>query len=501
MDVFCQRILDEGAPLVFLPAFERGEYPGFAQGGGGNVVGRMIAADDHVRARSLGRMQPVIVGGGHFERQRIPLGAAPAQHEESVAAAEGLHLGRHARGKVACPYRSGRSLGRRTGNGGTHAENGLFRAHFFFEHGVAPPGKMLQPSFAASSLMEKIRHVFAQRALLIEGQHDIPFRPVQRDGSQVSGLIEEIELALQKQRAFLLFPHGGEAALFVIELFEQPAQPGAFRKERLGGVLPGTLRQIPEDDLFTGFFHGRGRVGKNGLPPAFLSQRRHRPCRNGASVPVLVKEYVAAPHAQVHEQGRGVSGIHGGKLAAKRRGEHCPFPPSVRRILQDGGVRPGGIGKGDRRIERKGCSLAQVELQPCCAAGKAQPQAALRPFADCIFHMLPRKVLAQAHDIGRRLGIDRDMAGSREDEGMLTTMPEDQAAPAIFTPSAKQAEAQNVVRRGVYLFHARPGEPGQDRIAEAPEKVRIHGISCRVWLRLLPGAPCRRRKGWSRDAP
>ena len=86
------RVLDFRPGAVFQRTFQGGERPGFAQGAFGNFLSGMIAADDHMSAGTLRRVQPVVVRSGQLEGQRIASGVPSAQKEKTVTAAESLDL-------------------------------------------------------------------------------------------------------------------------------------------------------------------------------------------------------------------------------------------------------------------------------------------------------------------------------------------------------------------------------------------------------------------------
>lgn len=82
MDIFGQGILDSGAALVFLPAFESSQNARFLQCPFRYVLPGVITAYNDMSARAVGCMYPIIMGDADLRARAFPLVSLPRRRRK-----------------------------------------------------------------------------------------------------------------------------------------------------------------------------------------------------------------------------------------------------------------------------------------------------------------------------------------------------------------------------------------------------------------------------------
>lgn len=85
-----------------------------------------------------------------------------------------------------------------------------------------------------------------------------------------------------------------------------------------------------------------------------------------------------------------------------------------------------------------------------------------------------RQMFTQAHDKGRRLCVNGYAMGGKEKQRNLAFGPQNKIT-LSQSPSVKR-EYSSIGARSMDFFHTGSHEAGDERIAEAAEKVRVHDV-------------------------
>ena len=164
------------------------------------------------------------------------------------------------------------------------------------------------------------------------------------------------------------------------------------------------------------------------------------------------------------------------KRAAKRGSEHLPGLPAFGRKGGDAVFRPERTAFGSRFLKGEGRAFAKVETEPFGhVAGKAEKKTAFRPLTDGARDAATGRVLAQAHDEGRGLGVDRNAVVGGKKQRRLAVGLQYKVAFFLVPFASVQGKDRDTGAGRVDFFHAGPHDAGNKRVAETAEKVGVHG--------------------------
>ena len=84
-------------------------------------------------------------------------------------------------------------------------------------------------------------------------------------------------------------------------------------------------------------------------------------------------------------------------------------------------------------------------------------------------------MLAQAHDEGRRLSVDRYAVIRGKKQRRLSVCAQHEIPFSVATVAAVQREDRDSGTGRMDFFHAGPHDAGKKRVAETAEKMGVHG--------------------------